>query len=497
MFNKKWTLHRLHKWAGLTAAFWLLILGFTGFLLDHRDTWRWLWQDGVSESWVSNVVVDKSKTGQIKYYQINPQNSQHHIAGGLTGLWWSENAGQEWNKFQFEGSEKDPMISMVIFSSNNQLWIATDDGVWYSEKGIKNAKQITLKEKPISALSINEKTNTLTGVIDRTTIFKYLINTYHVYELDIKPVNKDSLPKSISLSRFTRDIHYGRGVFEIPLSLLWNDVSAIAMIILPFSGFLFYWLPKKWRRNKSENIKVNHRVKKQSMRWLFRFHGPTFGLVAAIPIIYLSLTGILLDHGKELRGWMKSIQITRVWQTPVYDLTSWKGEIYGIINYPNNPDKFSVGTRLGLFTTEDNGQHWLREKTLNNDAMFIWTLRRHKENIFIGGMGGPNMVKVNNQPWLPVKSVGHMPSDITIDKDSSWIWKSRHGLKSGNLEAGFSHKHVDLPTINYIPWFYILDGLHSGMLIHSQWKWINDFIAILAIFLVITGLIRWWRKKWI
>ena len=53
------------------------------------------------------------------------------------------------------------------------------------------------------------------------------------------------------------------------------------------------------------------------------------------------------------------------------------------------------------------------------------------------------------------------------------------------------------PVTDYVPWFYVLDGLHSGVLIHSQWKWVNDFIAVIAIFLVITGLIRWWRKKWI
>ena len=492
IFSTRWTLHRIHKWMGLIAAVWLIVLGLTGFLLDHRDTWRWLWQGGVSENWINNVVDKKSKSGQIKYYQINPENSQQHIAGGLTGLWWSNDAGEYWLKTRFIGVERAPMISAVIFTEKNKVWVASDDGLWLSENGGVSASQVTLAGSWVSAISENKKTNALIGVVERTKIFNYKIQTQQTSFINIKPVKVESLPKAISLSRFTRDIHYGRGVFDIPLSLLWNDISAIAMIVLPLTGFLFYWFPKKWRKDKKLNRKISHKFKKQSMRWLFRLHGPTFGLIAAIPFIYLSLSGILLDHGKELRGWMKSIQVTRSWQTPVYNLNSWQGEIYGIVNYSDNPEKFSVGTRLGLYTTEDNGDTWQRDNLLKDKALFIWTLRRHKENIFIGGMGGPNLSKPDKQSWHVVKDVGHMPSDITVDAEGNVLWKSRHGLKdrSGNIT-------INLPVTDYVPWFYVIDGLHSGALIHSQWKWFNDFIAVIALLLVITGLIRWWRKKWI
>lgn len=497
MPNKKWTVHRLHKWVGLTAAIWLIVLGVTGLLLDHRDTWRWLWQSGVSESFINNVVVDKSKSGQIKYYQINPTNTQQHVAGGLTGLWWSKNEGQDWNKTNFVGVDKTPMISTVLFSSENKLWIASDEGLWLSSNSGISASQVELAGSWVSAISVNNEKNILIGVTERTKIFKYSINTKEIRFIDIKSVSEKELPKSISLSRFSRDIHYGRGVFDSSISLLWNDFSAIALIILPLSGFLFYWLPKKWKRNIQQNKKVAHAVKKHSIRWLFRVHGPLFGLLSFIPIIYLSITGILLDHSKELRGWMKTTQVTQSWQTPVYKLNSWQDEIYGVVDYPESSTKFSVATRLGLFTTLDDGESWQREKLLNNKSAFIWTLRRFDKTIFIGGMGSPNMVKMNNKPWTVVKKVGHMPSDITLDEKSNWLWKSRHGISAGKLDSGFKKQNLELPTTEYIPWFYIVDGLHSGIIIHTQWKWVNDFFAVLAILLVISGLIRWWHKKWI
>jgi len=194
---------------------------------------------------------------------------------------------------------------------------------------------------------------------------------------------------------------------------------------------------------------------------------------------------------------MKSIQVTRSWQTPVYNLSSWQGEIYGIINYSDNPNKYSLGTRLGLFTTLDKGQTWQREKTFEDNALFVWTLRRYGESILIGGMGGPNMKKFGAKSWETVKGVGHMPSDITIDHKNNLLWKSRHGLKAGNPESGFKHQHVNYPLTDFVPWFYVIDALHSGALIHTQWKWVNDFIAVIAVLLVITGVLRWWRKKWI
>jgi len=42
------------------------------------------------------------------------------------------------------------------------------------------------------------------------------------------------------------------------------------------------------------------------MRWLYRLHAPTVGLLVLVPLLYLSVTGILLDHATALRPWMKA-----------------------------------------------------------------------------------------------------------------------------------------------------------------------------------------------
>jgi hypothetical protein len=496
MFFPKLNIHRIHKWMGLVAAAWLLVLGLTGFILDHRDTWRWLWQSGIATKWITEATHVKSQSTHIRLYQINSDKPEQQVTGGLTGLWWSPDSGKSWQPTRFAATNTSPMVTTVFYSVVNQLWIASDDGVWLSTDAGRTAQQIILAGYTVTALSQGVQDNEVIGVTDRSRVFKYNLTTKNISWPDLQPVTQSVLPTDISLSRYVRDIHYGRGIFEAPFSLLWNDYSGIAMFVLPVTGFLFYWLPKRWRKIKRQQNNVSHTYKKHSMRWIFRLHGPGFGLLASIPLIYLSVTGILLDHGSELRQWMNSLNVTQSWQTPVYRFNSWKNEIYGVVSYSEQVEKFSIATRLGLFTTHNNGSRWVREQTLGDKALFVWTVRKFKNAIYLGGMGGPNMARQGNQPWHVAKDSGHMPTDITLDGQSNVIWKSRHGILSPGLNSTH-HLKLNFPTLTYVPWFYVIDGLHTGLLIHSQWKWINDLVAVLAIFLVITGLLRWWRKKWI
>lgn len=497
MSLQRLTLHRLHKWAGLSAALWLAVLGTSGFILDHRDNWRWLWHAGLSANWLAEAVVQKSQDNQISLYQQHPQLADHQVAGGKPGLWWRDNSGAGWQQSHFIGVEHSPMVAATFFDQQGGLWLATDQGVWFSGDQGKTIEHVAMFDKNITALAPGFTRDNLLGVVDRSAVFSLHTAKRAEQYLQLQPPPTTALPHAIDLSRFVRDLHYGRGVFSQWLSLLWNDISGIALLLIPLSGFLFFWLPRRWRKQKQQGIPVTHQLKKQSMRWLFRLHAPGLGLLTALPIIYLSLSGVILDHEQGLRNWLKSVAVTRAWQTPVYNLQNWQGEIYNIVARPDLPGAFSVGTRVGLFTSTDQGNSWVRENFLGGKALFIWSLHQYQDTVLLGGMGGPNFYKQGSNAWQVAKGSGHMPSDMSVGINGEWLWKSRHGVKVGNPRQGFKAMSLELPALSYVPWFYVIDGLHSGMLIHSQWKWINDLFALLAIFLVITGLIRWWNKKWI
>jgi hypothetical protein len=492
--KKRWTLHRLHKWAGLIAALWLAVLGITGLLLDHRHDWRWLWQATVASNWLPEDVNAKAHTGVWRIYQINPHEENLQIAGGPQGLWWTGNKGMFWNQTKFIHSHRTPTVNATITIERNnglELWLATDDGVWLSRDFGQSAHAVDLRGENITALSQGHTTTVLLGVKNRSQIFQLDTSNYDVHWVALSSPNKDTLPETINLSRWVHDLHFGRGFLYSPVDLWINDFSGAALLLLPLTGILFWFLPKRWRAQKPQGPAPA--IKKHTMRTLLRTHSSITGILLCIPILYLSLTGIFLDHGKELRQWMKSIGIAQTWQTPVYAMRAWDKEIYAIAAYPDEPQRISLGTRLGLFTSDDLGNNWHREESISG---FVWALKRIEDTLFLGGMGAPNRILYNGT-WQIAKGSGHMPTDVTQDADGHWHWINAKGIKRSNINEEYEKAAVKLPMLTGVPWYYVLDALHSGMLFTPHWKWVNDIFALLAVFLVISGLTRWWRTKWV
>lgn len=493
-----WTVHRLHRWAGLTAGLWLAVLGATGFVLDHRD-WRWLWQAGVAEMLVPERILARRDAAAMRLYQV--VDAEQRLAGGPAGLWWSDDRGRHWQPTAF-GRRAVPHVHQLLRLDGRWV-LATDDGLWLSRDNGHNAEPWLLAGHNITALAPRDR-HSLFGVEDRSRILVAGLQARQVQWLTLGTISAAELPDRIDLSRLVHDLHFGRGLFRAPWSLWWSDITAIGLCLLPLGGFLYWWLPRYWRRRRQRGRPVGKATRQRLVRWLYRAHAPLIGLLIVIPLLYLSLTGILLDHMSELRGWMKQTRISQPVLPPVYRLPSWQNEIYAIVSQPGTPEQFSVGTRLGLFATRDGGRHFQRVHLAGKQAQFVWTARQDDRLIMLGGMGGPNYLGAypgSRRPaqavsWQPLPQGAPMPTDITPDAAGQTVWKTPRGLKvwDGNL---FQDHPASLPQLDYVPWFYVMDGLHSGLLIHPQWKWINDATALLAVLLVITGLWRWWKVKWL
>jgi hypothetical protein len=492
--KKRWTLHRLHKWAGLTAAAWLSVLGISGLLLDHRHDWRWLWQSTVADSWLPEEVINKARTGVWRIYQIHPRKQNLQIAGGPHGLWWTENGGTFWKQTRFIQSDGTPTVNATVIVNQSDglaLWLATDNGLWLSRDFGQSAHAIDLIGKNISSLTQGPQASVLLGVENRSRVFQFDTTHYISHWLKLNNLTKDTLPDEINLSRWVHDLHFGRGFVFSPMDLWINDFAGAALLLLPLTGFLFWYLPKRWRAQKPQGPAPA--TKKHTMRTLLRAHSSITGIVLSVPILYLAITGIFLDHSQELRKWMKSVAITQTMQTPVYALRSWDGEIHAIAAYPDNPQRISLGTRLGLFTSDDLGESWHKETSIDG---FVWTLKRIGDTLFLGGMGAPNHILQNNT-WQIAKGSGHMPTDVTQDIDGYWHWINSKSVMKGRLNEPYVKTEIGIPALSGVPWYYTLDALHSGMLFTPHWKWVNDGFALLAVFLVISGLTRWWRTKWV
>lgn len=541
--RQRWTLQRIHKWTGLGAALWLAVLGITGFVLDHRD-WRWLWQGAVPLHWLPADIAGKSPQRRISLYRILPGEPAGavRIAAGRGGLWWTRDAGRHWSRGVFAASgtasgvgdspqvlalEPDPRLGW------QRLWAATDDGVWRSDDGGYHFRREALAGQFVSALSpaaqpiakeTGSEAGSFLGVVDRSRVFR--LNTTRPARVDwlaLQAPAAPQLPGHITLSRFVHDLHFGRGVFAGDLSLWINDITAIALLGLPLTGLLYWVLPRYWKRRRRVQAQrpLPAATRRQTLHWLYRLHAPLLGVLTLVPLVYLSATGILLDHQRELGRWMHRLHLDAAWLPPVYALRSWQGEIFAIAGDPQAADTLSLGTRLGLFTSTDGGRHWQRDPAVPG---FVWSLRRIGNWQFIGGMGSPNFMRQGDGAWRMVRHSGFMPSDVTAlpasdGQGGGWLWKSPQGLKpvgaapapvsrDTGMALGAHHSANTAPNTSRgkdawtLPpqhegtWFDLFDGLHSGLLIHAQWKWVNDLFATAALLLVVTGVLRWWRRKW-
>lgn len=491
-------IRNIHKWFGLIGGIWILVLGFTGLMLDHRDDWGWAWRTHVPNAIIPNHTVDALKTRHITLAQANPNNDQHWVIGGPTGLWLSKDGTKTWNALEFENLKSSPMVFSIVLDTAlgwEKIWFATDDGIWsfMPQSTNKLVKHEGLKGRYLTALDNGSEPQNFVVIEDRSDIVFWSADTKsEVKSISTNQTKVSGLPEKVGWSRFLFDMHLGRSFFDRSYNMMMNDFGALAMIVLSVTGFLQWYFVRRWR-GKSQ---ISTETKKSIFKTLYNSHAPIIGLLSLFPIIYLSFTGIIMDHRNE---WMMPLvrnQISRDILPNVYDFGSLNKEISHVIAYPDNEKKLTVGTRLGVLTTNDGGAEWEREKGNPMSPGFVWSLKRQGNQLFFGGLGGPSFVRnLSDTNWSMIDGLRGMPSDATVS-NNQWYAISGANMFIGDTTSGMSASPFNIPIMSYQPLMLLMFELHNGKIIATWFKYILDILAIFTIVMAITGPILWWRKKW-
>lgn len=442
------TNRKIHKISGLIAGVVILILSITGFFLDHYS-WKFLHTTTLKD--VPSYLYKLNK-GSFYVYLINPNDEKHIITGGARGIYESFDAGENFIQ----------TLDEVVYSIKNSdgfLYVATANGIYKKEfKSIKWNKYL-LDGKIIKSLNIYK--DRLLAVEDKTNVIFVDLNTSQILFDKEVTIPKELLTNDITLSRLVRDIHYGRGLFDGHISLLINDYAAIILIILGFSGFILWWL--------IYNVKNSKRYK-NSIKYFVKLHSNIFSIIAIIPIILLVISGIFLDHGKDLNKFMNEITISNKFLPPVYK--TLKSDIFGA---DFDGKDFYIGNRFGIFKSSD---------LINFEFVsegFAYKMIRKGDVLYVSGMGSSNRILDNNS-FKVLENAPHMFKDVF--------------LKDGNIEYFSSHNNdVKLPVLDNITLHTLLYSLHDGSFFASWWVWVNDLASILLLVLLITGFIRWYLRS--
>ena len=442
------TNRKIHKISGLSAGIVILILSISGLFLNH-DNWKFL-HNITFETVPSHLY--KLNNRSFNSYWINPSNKNHIITAGVRGVFESLDNSNTFLKTLDE-------IIYSIKDDGKNIYVATSNGIF--KKGFEELtySKFLLEDKFISSLNIYK--DKLVAVEDKTNIYLIDLNTNQIESINQVDIPAELLKQDITLSRFIRDLHYGRGLFDGDISLLINDYATVVLIILGTSGFILWFLIRKIKTDKTY---------KKRIKFFVKIHSNIFSLLAIVPIIILLITGIFLDHGKDLRAFMQNNIIPNEYLPPVYK--TLKSDIWGA-DY--NGGSFYIGNRYGVFKTNDFKKYEFVSKG------FAYSMNRKDEVLYVGGMGSANRV-LENDNWIILKNTPHMFKDVFIeDKKINYFSSHNHDL--------------EIPKFQNITLYSLMFSLHDGSFFASWWIWINDIASILLLVLLISGIFRWYFRS--
>jgi hypothetical protein len=491
------TARRLHKWAGLFAFVWLAVLGGTGFLMNHREDWDWLWQRGLPASLFPDNVVKIATAGLARHLQIDPAHPAVQITAGVRGAWWSDDAGKTW---QPSATGLDlPLIVHAVEPAPgwSRIWFATHDGLWLSTDAGRSLTRFALAGTRITALALGSHDDELIGVADRRRVFRLsgldaLAPT--INWLDLAPAAASTTAPGTHLSRLFLDLHYGRGFFGDPWDEWLNDLAGLGLATLCLTGLLLWFFPLRWRRRRERGDPLPPaRPRKNFLVWLLRLHAKWLGPVLVLPLAMLFVTGIYIGHFSALSPLFKATPVGQSSLPPTYALRTWTDWIECVAAYPGQPHRLSLGTRTGLFTSDDDGRTWRTETAVTGGVL---RLRRVGDDLLApNGMSGTAQ-RLTPAGWRPVAPAGShlaMASEVTPLDGGRYLWKHGtmlHVADADGRETGT--RPFAGPRATIVPFYTLAARLHSGALFWKEWEWINDAFALAGLVLLGTGFVRWW-----
>ncbi len=486
-------LRRIHRWLGLAAALWLTVLGATGVVLDHPD-WRIPNQATVPESWGSPDLTRFIRVTYMRHILVDPRDEQRWLGGSERGLWSSGDGGGTWTAVRFDELDHSPQILGLAHDPGGPA-IATDDGLWrISPDGI--ATRVALGGEVVTSISRNSRDGELVGVTDRSRVFFFRPAQNEVDWREtaaIEPVISGEVP----LSRYILNMHFGHGLFEGAAGVLINDFAGLALVILSLSGFLYWFMQRRWRKRPGT---VSVARKRTITSWLFRSHAPIIGLLALVPIFYVSVTGIFGNHIRAIYQWADSVSVPAAVVPAGFSMRSLDGDVQDVVAVPGTSGDLLLVTRKGLYRSTDDAQTWKRHNTLpiqKADYGNSLNLFRVDDVLFVGaGLDASYYSVDHGQSWSLVEGpFTGISSGSRCGGD--WCLKNSQGVFRGAAPGSVVKTDVNPPPLTGMPLFLFLADIHTGHAIHPAFPWVSDVLTFFALVLVVTGPFLWWRKKWL
>lgn len=499
--RRRITLNNLHKWAGLAAALWLAVLAVTGTMQLNRQQWTWQWASGPA---MGERIAAHDDKYLWRFHQIDPANTSVRVAAGSAGAFLTEDGGKSWQRLQF-GQAPIRNVSTLEPTIAGGRWTVlagTDDGAWRLDR--KRRKMVALGLQGQSVNSISAEGEKLVAAVGMSQLFAGSISGAADGWM---PLTLGNLPDNagagrVDVGRLLQDIHLGRGLFGGMIDwALWNIV-ALGLFLLSLTGFA-YWAIMRWcnrarlrPKDKRPASSVMRKAQK-AIQWSFRVHAMVIGIVLALPLLLIFITGIYQDHRPDVQMALRGITVPGFLLPPAYRGTGWQGQVMNVaLAQDAEGELLAIANRRGMFISRDDGRSWTREDSFKGPAM---RLRKIAGHLYVPGRMMRRVQVRRDGVW---QTLDVPPAVVFVNEMSAapdgMIWWTRGDTifrtsADGQIRGKMAHQ---APALGYLPWASFATELHKGALISGHWKWVNDLVALLGIGLVVTGFLRWRKRRW-
>ena len=157
-----------------------------------------------------------------------------------------------------------------------------------------------------------------------------------------------------------------------------------------------------------------------------------------------------------------------------------------------SPGSLRSARRFGLLDTGDGGRTWVADADAGPAG---GNLFRVGDRVIFSNNTGTHLQRSDgNGEWAPLIGPATMVSD-GVFAGSVLHLKNSRGFYREAPSGEFELTAMKSPELNGATFYLFMVDVHTGNIIHEQFKWVNDLAGALAVLLALSGPVLWWRWK--
>lgn len=241
--------------------------------------------------------------------------------------------------------------------------------------------------------------------------------------------------------------------------------------------------------------------KRVALRELARWHR-VLGLMSAVFVLMLAVTGILINHSADLRLEKHHVSAT------------WLLNRYGV-EAPTVTEAFRVGDNW--VSRVDKKIYFNERQVIATDEPLLGAVQQNNltaivsaSRLFVIGANGELLESIGPEHGLPAvlqhigmqngqivlaARDGHYRADLenlgwTKQKENNISWSEPRPLPQTLQTALGTQARSKMLTLEQV-----VRDVHSGRIVGAWGAWFMDAVALLFVALTVTGTWMWWRAK--